>query len=488
MISWEPWNTNLADIANGLHDANIISHAQSMRDFGQPIFLRFAHEMNGNWYPWAGTTNGGSTSGAANYIAAWRHVHDIFVAQGAANVVWIWCVNQNDSPAEPWNHWTNYYPGDGYVDWVAVDAYNWGTSNGGWRSMGSLLNTSAYNDYAATKPIMVAETSSNEAGGNKAQWIYDLGGAIRNNFPSVEAVVWFDKSGTSDNWAIDSSAASLDAYRSVGQDSYFGGPGGPDVVVTGVGWSPASLANGNQALFSATIKNQGNASTPDGVVIGVGFFVDGVKTNWYGALNDGGLAPGQSRTITAGGGPSGTRYWTAVSGAHSVRALVDDVNRFPESNEGNNDLSVPITVTSTPAGLSAAYFNNAALSGTALTRTDVNVDFNWGGGAPMSGISTDKFSVRWTGFVTAPFTGVYTFYAKTDDGERLWVNNQLLIDNWTNHGNNLDTAMTTVTLTAGQQYPLKLEYYENTYSAAAQLLWQGPNTTQQVIPASVLSH
>jgi hypothetical protein len=375
------------------------------------------------------------------------------------------------------------------VDWVGLDAYNWGVSNGGWRSLSNLINASAYNDYAATKPIMVAETSSNESGGNKAQWIYDMGTAVKNNFPSVEALVWFDKGGTSDNWAIDSSSASADAYRNVGQDTYFGGPGIPDVVVTNVGWSPASPTNGNQVLFSATLKNQGTATTPAGVVIGVGFFVDGVKTNWYGALSDGTLAPGQSRTITAGGGPNGTRYWNAVSGNHTVSALVDDVNRFPEFNENNNGLSAPIVVTSTPAGLSASYFNNATLTGTALTRTDASIDFGWGSGSPMAGIGTDRFSARWVGYVTAPFTGVYTFYAKTDDGERLWLNNQLLIDNWTNHGNNLDTATTTVTLTAAERYAIKLEYYENSFSAAAQLLWQGPNFGgPQVVPASVLSH
>jgi hypothetical protein len=343
MVSWEPFNTTLADIAGGGQDANIVSHARAMRDFGQPIFLRFAHEMNGNWYPWSGTNNGGSVSGPANYVAAWRHVHDVFLAEGASNVVWIWCVNQNDSPGVAWNHWGNYYPGDSYVDWVGIDAYNWGVANGGWRPFSSLINASAYNDYAASKPIMVAETASSETGGNKARWIGDLGSAVKNSFPSIEAVLWFDKTGTADNWSVDSSDAALSAYRNVGQDTYFGGPGIADVVVTGISWSPAAPTNGDLVLFSATIANRGTAPTPDGVVIGAGFFVDGVKTNWYGVLTDP-LAPGQSRAITASGGPRGTRNWTAVSGTHTLRVLVDDVNRFPEFNENNNDLTVPITV------------------------------------------------------------------------------------------------------------------------------------------------
>jgi len=360
MVTWEPWNTTLADIANGTYDTTIVSRAQAMRDFGHPIFLRFAHEMNGTWYPWSGSANGGSASGTAAYVAAWRHVHDLFAAQGATNVIWVWCANQNDSPSAAWNHWTNYYPGDNYVDWVSVDAYNWGTINGGWRSFGSMIGASAYRDYAATKPVMIAETGSNETGGSKAGWIYDLGTVLQRDYPAVEAVLWFDRSGTSYNWPIDSSGASMRAYRNVGKDTYFGGPGIPDVVVTNVSWTPAAPGAGTPILFSATLKNQGTASTPDGIVVGVGFFVDGVQTNWYGTVRDGTLAPGQSRTITSSGGPdpyatigpgspvSGvlnpTRYWTATSGTHAVRAVVDDVNRFDESNEYNNSLTVSLTV------------------------------------------------------------------------------------------------------------------------------------------------
>lgn len=365
MVTWEPWNTTLADIARGSYDDNIISHADAMRDFGRPIFLRFAHEMNGNWYPWAGSSNGGAAAGPAGYVAAWRHVHDIFVQEGATNVVWVWCVNQNDSPGDSWNHWTQYYPGDGYVDWVAVDAYNWGTKNGGWRSFSSMMSASAYRDYAASKPIMVAETSSNEDGGDKAQWITDLATAVQTGFPAIEAVVWFDASGT-DNWEIDSSPASLAAYRMVGTASYFGGPGLP--------------------------------------------------------------------------------------------------------------------------GLQARYFANMTLSGTAaIARTDANINFNWAHGSPGTGIPVDGFSARWTGYLTAPSTGAYTFLANTDDGERLWVDGQLLIDHWVDHGGVLDTAKTTVTLTAGVRYPIRVEYYEHGYSAAAQLLWQGPDVAQQIVPAAALS-
>jgi hypothetical protein len=444
--------------------------------------------MNGTWYSWGGPNNGGEFGGAAAYIAAWRHVHDIFVDQGAVNVVWVWCVNQSDVPGAAWNHWTNYYPGDSYVDWVGIDAYNWGNINGGWRSMSTLLGASAYEDYADRKPIMIAETASGEGGGDKAQWIYEAGTDIKTSFPSVQAVVWFDAAGTNENWAIDSSTAAFTAYRSVGEDAYFGGRGLPDVVVTGVTWSPATPAPGEAVSFFATIANHGSAPTPAGVMVGVGFFVDGVKTHWYGSTGNTVLAPGQSRTVRANGGPAGTRYWTTTFGAHTVRAMVDDAHRFAESDESNNSLTVPLTVPATPPGLTGEYFPNITLSGTPTIRTDGFVDFVWGAGSPVSGIPIDQFAVRWSGFVTAPVTGDYLFSVRTDDGARLWVDDQPLIDDWRNHGPTLTPATTVVTLTAGQRYPLRLEYYDNGYSATAQLYWRGPTIAQQIIPPYALSH
>ena len=115
--------------------------------------------MNGNWYPWAGANNGGANGGPAKYIAAYRHVHDLFVADGATNVYWVWCPLVADVPAEAWNHWTNYYPGDAYVDWVGLDAYNWGNSSSccTWQSFTELV-TDLYNDYAGKKPIILPET------------------------------------------------------------------------------------------------------------------------------------------------------------------------------------------------------------------------------------------------------------------------------------------------------------------------------------------
>ncbi len=118
----------------------------------------------------------------------------------------------------------------------------------------------------------------------------------------------------------------------------------PDVVVTSVTWTPANLFNGSQAVFSARVLNRGSASTPAGTTLGVGFNVDGAGTASWSTSYSSALAPNSSVTLTADGGPNGVNYWSASTGPHFVTATVDDINRFPESIEDNNALTVPFTV------------------------------------------------------------------------------------------------------------------------------------------------
>lgn len=220
LITWEP-HWPLDEIIAGQHDDIFHARALGAKALQTEIFLRFGHEMNGNWYPWSGAMNGGANGGPAKYIAAYRHVHDLFVQDGATNVVWIWCPLVTDVPAEAWNHWTNYYPGDDYVDWVGLDAYNWGTASSCcvWTTFASLI-TNLYNDYAARKPLMLPETSSAELGGDKGAWINDMHADLEHQFTAIKAVVWFDINKETD-WRIASSPGALDAYRNMALDPYF---------------------------------------------------------------------------------------------------------------------------------------------------------------------------------------------------------------------------------------------------------------------------
>lgn len=222
MITW--WGTTYASINDGSQDALIHRAAHSLKAFAKPVYLRWAAEMNGDWFAWGGPENGNDPSG---FVAAWRRIHDIFAADGVTNVSWVWAPNADSSPGgvdtSSWNNWRNYYPGDAYVDWVGIDGYNWGTTlcAACWQSFGEIMDP-IYRDYGARKPIMVAETASTESGGNKAAWI----GAMRTwvkSHPAVKAVVWFDRTYTSTghDWALDTSAASTTAFGALAGDPYF---------------------------------------------------------------------------------------------------------------------------------------------------------------------------------------------------------------------------------------------------------------------------
>ena len=135
-------------------------------------------------------------------------------------------------------------------------------------------------------------------------------------------------------------------------------------------------------------------------------------------------------------------------------------------------------------GLSAMYYvgisTNAHLDGTPLlTRTDPIIDFDWGTGSPDPAVPVDHFSVRWTGTILPTTTQAYTFSTTSDDGVRLWVNNQLIIDNWTDHGPTVDNG--TITLTGGVSYTVKMEFYENGGGAVARLHWSSPTFFDQPV-------
>jgi uncharacterized repeat protein (TIGR03806 family) len=133
---------------------------------------------------------------------------------------------------------------------------------------------------------------------------------------------------------------------------------------------------------------------------------------------------------------------------------------------------------------SAAFTNIGFSVPPTLVRTDAVVNFNWGTGSPDPTISTDNFVVLWTGCVQPQFNEAYTFYISSDDGERLWVNNQLLINQWVDHG--AAESSGSITLKAQQLYNLRMEYYEHAGNASASLSWSSPSTAKSIIPQSQL--
>lgn len=149
-----------------------------------------------------------------------------------------------------------------------------------------------------------------------------------------------------------------------------------------------------------------------------------------------------------------------------------------------------LTPTPTPSpspeanGLNAIYFNNSNFSGSTYSRIDSTINFNWGKDSPDSSIDENTFSARWTGKIQPQFSETYTFYARTDDGVRLFVNNQLIIDKWVNQGATEWSGA--LSLLAGQKYDIKMEYYENKGKAIAELRYSSSSTPKQIIPAEAL--
>jgi hypothetical protein len=130
-------------------------------------------------------------------------------------------------------------------------------------------------------------------------------------------------------------------------------------------------------------------------------------------------------------------------------------------------------------GLTGEYFDNMDFTGTKVTRIDPTVRFDWNAYAP-NGIGPDEWSARWSGQVKPAYSETYTFYTTSDDGIRLWVNGQKVIDNWTDHAPTEDTGQ--VALTAGQRHDIRLEYYERGGGAVAKLEWSSARQARQIVP------
>ena len=139
-----------------------------------------------------------------------------------------------------------------------------------------------------------------------------------------------------------------------------------------------------------------------------------------------------------------------------------------------------LTTTNGQAGLNATYFSNTNLADVpALTRVDANIDFNWGTGSPGGSVGSDNFSTRWVGNITVPAAiGDVILAATSDDGVRVWLDNQLCIDNW--RPNDSATKQSSLPITAGQPHQLRVEYLELGGNAIVGLKWRTANVSQAV--------
>jgi beta-mannanase len=198
----------LQQIAAGVFDSYVKSWADGLRAVHHRVLLRFDHEMNGNWSQWSTGVLGQTP---ADYVAAWRHVHDVFAAEGATNVSWVWSPNVVYTGSTALSL---LYPGDAYVDLVGLDGYNWGPVDQfhTWQSFAQVfLPTLSQVEALSRRPVMVSEVGCTTVGGDKAQWITDMFATLRST-PAITALVWFNEDKEQD-WRIDSSPATTAAFK-----------------------------------------------------------------------------------------------------------------------------------------------------------------------------------------------------------------------------------------------------------------------------------
>ena len=204
-------------VAAGRHDRYLTSLARAVAALGRPVLLRYGWGMDG-----AGAT---ATRSGTAYVAAWRHVHDLFAAQGVRGF-WVWSPNA-DAFAGARGGVDRFWPGDAYVDWIGADGFNWNGCNGrtAWRDFGTIFKAFYAWGSARAKPLMISGTGTVEDAadpGRKRSWYLDAAATLAGSMPRVRAVVLLDQGGRCD-WRPDTSASSMQGFVGFARDPFFGG-------------------------------------------------------------------------------------------------------------------------------------------------------------------------------------------------------------------------------------------------------------------------
>ena len=232
MLGWEPWDYEvdkaarkqklpareidrtrstqpryrLSRIARGDFDSYLTSWAEGVKSLGYPVAIRFAHEMNGDWYPWCEKAN---DNRPGDYVKAWRHVHDVFRNAGVTNAIWVWSPNARWSKTTP--RLAELYPGDEYVDWVGVSGYYGTGAFSTYWTFDEIFGPTIKEIRTFTdRPLVVTETGASDGNGRKAEWIRQTLRRLPGH-KDIIGLIWFEVNKEMD-WRIVSSPAVATAF------------------------------------------------------------------------------------------------------------------------------------------------------------------------------------------------------------------------------------------------------------------------------------
>jgi RHS repeat-associated protein len=235
-----------------------------------------------------------------------------------------------------------------------------------------------------------------------------------------------------------------------------------DSTATSVSGSNPVIAGQTETLTATVMANSPGGGAPTGTVS----FLDGSTTLGTGTLNGSGQATFSTSALLAG--------------SHSITAVYAGDGNFA----GSGSTALSLTVAQNGTGLLGEYFSGMNLTTPDLFRIDPTVNFNWNNNSPDPSLAMTGYSVKWTGTVEALYSETYTFYTTSDDGARLWVNGQELINQWHDQGPTEYSG--TIALVAGQQYSIEMDYYQDGGGAVATLSWSSASQGKEIIPAAQL--
>ncbi|RKT15984.1 glycosyl hydrolase family 26 [Streptomyces sp. 1114.5] len=200
-MAWEPHEPSLAAIAAGDTDDYVRGVAKAVAKLNLPIAISIAHEMNGDWYPW-----GRQAASPEDFVAAWRHVHDLFDQAGATNVIWVW--SPNITVPAPNTRLAPYYPGDTYVDWAGMTGY---FTNDGPKTFEALYGpTMAEIRTFSQKPFFISETAA-EQGRHQQAFVDQLFSGMEAH-DDIVGFIWFNMIKRAD-WRVETVPDTLAAFK-----------------------------------------------------------------------------------------------------------------------------------------------------------------------------------------------------------------------------------------------------------------------------------